>query len=59
MLNVGQTWIGTGRVDFLPFMVALHGGVCLIAVLWLFVRHQNWSWRFLVPARPRLHKESA
>jgi lipopolysaccharide export system permease protein len=47
MLNVGQSWISTGRFDFLPFMVVLHGGVFLLAMLWLSIRHYNWSWRFL------------
>ena len=50
MLNVGQSWIGTGRFAFLPFMVMLHGGVFLIAILWLSIRHYNWSWRFLLNA---------
>jgi lipopolysaccharide export system permease protein len=49
MLNVGQSWIHTGRLNFVPFMLALHGGVFLIAVIWLAVRHSNWTWRFLVP----------
>jgi lipopolysaccharide export system permease protein len=50
MLNVGQSWISTGRFAFLPFMVMLHGGVFLIAILWLSIRHYNWSWRFLLNA---------
>lgn len=51
MLNVGQSWISTGRFNFASFMVALHGGVFMVATLWLTIRHCNWSWRFLRPAR--------
>ncbi|WP_416548475.1 LPS export ABC transporter permease LptF [Limnohabitans sp. DCL3] len=51
MLNVGQSWISTGRVEFWPFMGLLHGGTCAIALLWLAIRHYNWSWRFLLPKR--------
>jgi lipopolysaccharide export system permease protein len=51
MLNVGQSWISTGRFAFAPFMVVLHGGVFLMAMLWLSIRHYNWSWRFLWPSR--------
>jgi lipopolysaccharide export system permease protein len=50
MLNVGQSWISTGRFTFASFMVALHGGVFMMAMLWLSIRHYNWSWRFLRPA---------
>jgi lipopolysaccharide export system permease protein len=46
MLNVGQSWISSGRFDFLPFMVALHGGVFVLAIIWIAVRHFNVSWRF-------------
>ncbi|WP_416561248.1 LPS export ABC transporter permease LptF [Limnohabitans sp. yimb22184] len=59
MLNVGQSWIGTGRFDFLPFMVVLHGGVFLMAMLWLSIRHWNWSWRNLWPARAPQSKGAA
>ena len=52
MLNVGQSWISTGRFDFFPFLVTLHGGVFVLAVLWIAVRHFNGSWRLLWPASP-------
>jgi lipopolysaccharide export system permease protein len=60
MLNVGQSWLSTGRFDFLPFMLVLHGGVFWMAMLWLSVRHHNWSWRSLWrwPAQS-LHKVAA
>lgn len=55
MLNVGQSWIGTGRYSFAPFMLTLHGGAFGAAVLWLTVRHNHWSWRSLIPVRAQ-HK---
>lgn len=53
MLNVGQSWIASGRVPFASFMIALHGGVFLIAIGWLYARHMNWSWRMLWPRREK------
>jgi lipopolysaccharide export system permease protein len=41
MLNVGQSWISSGRIEFVPFMLALHGGFFMLAWAWLAVRHFN------------------
>ena len=49
LLNVGQTWISTGRVSVLGFVFGLHGGVLAISLIWLFLRHMNWSWRNWMP----------
>jgi lipopolysaccharide export system permease protein len=51
MLNVGQSWIASGRVPFSSFLLTLHGGVFLIALSWLYARHMNWSWRAMLPRR--------
>ena len=50
-INLGQSWISAGKVQFTPYLIALHGGVFVLAMSWLAVRHNNWSWRQLVPAR--------
>jgi lipopolysaccharide export system permease protein len=47
---VGQNWIGAGRIGALPYMLLLHGGVLILALVWLGLRHMNWSWRYLSPA---------
>jgi lipopolysaccharide export system permease protein len=59
MLNVGQSWIASGRVPFASFLLVLHGGVLLIACSWLYARHMNWSWRSLWPRRDVPLKASA
>lgn len=59
MLNVGQSWISTGRFNFAPFMLSLHGGVFLLAMLWLSARHFNWSLRHLLPSKQPDNKASA
>ncbi len=59
MVNVGQSWIGSGHFDFLPFILGLHGGVFLVALIWLSVRHLNWSWRFLRPLGATQSREAA
>lgn len=51
-INLGQGWISLGKVQFVPFLVALHGGVLCTALLWLSVRHNNWNWRQLLRATP-------
>jgi lipopolysaccharide export system permease protein len=48
LLTVGQNWIGAGRIGALPFMLLLHGGVMAVAMVWLGLRHMNWSWRHLI-----------
>jgi lipopolysaccharide export system permease protein len=48
-INLGQSWISSGKVQFIPYLIALHGGVFGLAMLWLAVRHNNWSWRQLLP----------
>jgi lipopolysaccharide export system permease protein len=45
LLNLGQSWIGTSQVRFAPFVLALHGGVLALALLWLAKQHNNWTWR--------------
>ena len=45
LLNLGQSWVALGRYSMGGFMVALHGGALLLALLWLAKRHFNWGWR--------------
>ncbi len=47
MINVGQNWIANGKMQLLPFMLGLHGGMALLAGVWLSLRHQQWHWRYL------------
>jgi len=48
LLNLGQSWISTGRASLPAFMLVLHGGVFLLGVLWLGKQHNSWTW----PRRP-------
>jgi lipopolysaccharide export system permease protein len=43
-LNLGQNWIAAGEIGFATFMLALHGGVLLVGLIWLTKRHNNWGW---------------
>ena len=47
-INLGQSWISAGKMPLLPFLLVLHGGVFAAAMLWLTVRHNNWTWRQLL-----------
>jgi len=48
-LNLGQSWIANGAAQFVRYIVLLHGGVFVLAMGWLLVRHHQWSWRHLLP----------
>lgn len=43
LLNLGQSWITVGAANLGGFLVALHGGALLVALLWLSKRHLNWT----------------
>jgi lipopolysaccharide export system permease protein len=43
LLNIGQSWVTTGRASFAGFMLALHGGVFVLSALWLAKQHNNWT----------------
>jgi len=44
-INLGQSWISAGQVQFIPYLLALHGGMLGLSLLWLTARHNNWHWR--------------
>jgi lipopolysaccharide export system permease protein len=50
-INLGQSWIEAGKISFPSFMLALHGGVLGLALLWLAKRHYQWSFRNLLTRR--------
>jgi len=52
-INLGQSWISSGKVQFLPFLIALHGGVFCAALTWLTIRHNNWTWRHMLRLSPQ------
>ena len=43
LLNLGQSWVATGRVSVLHFLLLLHGSTLALAGLWLTIRHHHWS----------------
>ncbi len=51
MLNVGFSRIASGRSDFTTWMLTLHGGVFALTLVWMAARHNQWSWRQLLPRR--------
>jgi len=52
LLNLGQGWISVGLMSFGNFLLAVHGGVFLLAMGWLVKRNTGWVLR---PA-PRLQR---
>ena len=54
LLNLGESWVGSGRYGMINFLLALHGGVAVLATAWLLKRHNNWGRpmaRLATPAR--------
>ena len=47
LINLGQSWVGSGKAQLGVFFATLHGGVFLMAYAWLTARHNNWNWRQL------------
>jgi lipopolysaccharide export system permease protein len=45
LLVLGKSWLETSQVGFIPFILALHGGAFILALLWLAKRHNNWALR--------------
>ncbi len=52
LLNLGQSWVATGRVGFGGFLLGLHSGVLLASGFWLAKQHNNWTFRRLAGPRP-------
>ena len=52
LLNLGQSWIGSGRATLSGFLLGLHGAALALGLLWLAKQHNNWTWRALLRRRP-------
>jgi lipopolysaccharide export system permease protein len=51
LLNLGFSWVGSGRVGFASLMLLMHGGVFAATCLWLAARNSQWTMRNLIPLR--------
>jgi lipopolysaccharide export system permease protein len=51
LLNVGFSRIANGRTSFSAWMITLHGGIFVLTLLWLAARHNQWTWRHLIPRK--------
>lgn len=45
LINLGQSWIASGRVSLPGWLLVLHGGALLLSLGWTAGRHHNWSLR--------------
>ena len=52
LINLGQSWQRAGKVELLPLIFMLHGGVFFTAVFWLIARHNHWDWRRIFQRTP-------
>lgn len=49
LLNVAQNGIVNGHYSIVGAVLGLHGSALMISLLWLWLRHRQWSWRDLLP----------
>lgn len=58
LLNLGQSWVASGLIGLVPFLLALHGSVFALALLWLAKRHHGISvrswWRTVLTPRSEM-----
>ena len=59
LLNLGQSWIASGKFTFGGFLLALHGSVLLLGAFWLAKGHNNWHWRTMPVLRTLMTRKSA
>jgi lipopolysaccharide export system permease protein len=52
LVNYGTARIAAGASAFVPFMLALHGGILLVTLLLLAKLHWNWTFGALLRRRP-------
>ena len=51
LLALGKNWVETGQMSAGQLLLNLHGGVFVLSLLWLTIRHNHWALR--LPARWR------
>ena len=51
LLSLGQSWVASNKMTFTAYMVTLHGGVLVLAAIWLAKGHNNWHWRTFLGSR--------
>ena len=51
LVNVGETWVSSGKIQPLTWMLGLHGTVAVLALLWLLKRHEGISLQAMWRAR--------
>lgn len=53
LVNLGQSWIFGGLIEFANLIVLLHGGVLLLGLAWLAKRSNNWTLHAALRRRQR------
>lgn len=48
MLALGKNWVETGQMQAGQLLLYLHGGMFVLSLLWLTVRHNHWALRLPV-----------
>lgn len=54
LLNLGQSWIASGKFSFAGFLLTVHGGAFVMGTFWLVRGHCNWHWRQFLGSKSTL-----
>lgn len=45
IISVGQSWVATGKIPLMSFLIGVHGSIFALGVLILLLRENQWLWR--------------
>lgn len=51
LMSIGQSWVASGRMSLLTYMLGIHGSLLAIAVFGLTLRHKRWRFKYLFQRR--------
>lgn len=46
LINLGQSWISTNKVEFKNYLMLLHGGMFLLGLMWITKNNLNYKFKF-------------
>lgn len=42
LMSMGQSWVASGRLSLLTYLLGIHGSIFIVAVMGLAIRHNRW-----------------
>lgn len=48
LINLSQSWVGSGKFSLSAVALFMHGGLFGVAWAWVWLRHRQWQWQDLL-----------